>query len=268
MQKPGFSQDSWHFGTAPPEQAGARIALGVPSLDAALGGGVCGRRLQEVIPAGIFQLGAAAGFALALSSLSRRQGAVVWIQQGLAALEGGAPYGPGMELFGIAPSRLLLVRTATPKDALWAMEESLRCAGVAAAIGELSGAGDAADLTATRRINLVAEAHGVLPLLLRHQPLAGTSACAARWRVASAPGRQDGFGGIGGAGFLLSLVKNQRGPLGDWHVEWNRDEAIFRTAFPRAVAAPVENRPHRATGEIRALGGDSPGWKRAVSHRR
>jgi protein ImuA len=246
MQRPGFSRDSGSFLTSLPEAEGARIALGAAALDQALGGGLCRTRLHEIVPDTVFQLGAAAGFALALTALSRREGAIVWIQQGLAALEGGAPYGPGAELFGIVPSRFLLVRAATPKDALWAMEESLRCAGVAAAIAELSGAGEAADLTATRRINLVAQTGGVLPLLLRHQRLAGTSACATRWRVASTPGRSDGLSGLSGAGFALTLTKNQRGPAGDWHVEWNRHERLFRTALPVAVAAPVQDRPHRA----------------------
>jgi protein ImuA len=246
MQRPGFSRDSGGFLTALPQPDSGRIALGPAGLDGMLGGGLPSRRLHEIVPASVFQLGAAAGFALALTALSQRKGAVVWIQQGLAALEGGVPYGPGAELFDIVPSRFLLVRTATPRDALWAMEESLRCPGVAVAIAELSGAGEAADLTATRRINLVAEAHGVLPLLLRHQPLCGTSACTTRWRVASAPGRKDGLGGIGGTAFALTLAKNQRGPIGDWHVEWNRNARLFRTAFPVALAAPAENRPHRA----------------------
>ncbi|HJR55224.1 MAG TPA: hypothetical protein VJ798_01485 [Rhizomicrobium sp.] len=244
MQKPGLSQDSGRFWTALPKTDGARTALGVPALDGALGGGLACTRLHEIVPANVFQLGAAAGFAVGVAGSAHRQGTLVWIQQGLAAPEGGVPYGPGLELFGIAPSRFLLVRTATLKDALWAMEESLRCPGVGTVLTELSGAGG--DLTATRRLNLVAEAHGVLPLLLRHQPLAGTSACATRWRVASLPGRQDGLGGIGSTAFALSLIKNQRGTTGDWHVKWNRHEKCFRTALPVAVAASAEDRSHRA----------------------
>jgi protein ImuA len=224
----------------------SRLALGPPALDQALGGGLCLQRLHEIVPEGVFQLGSAAGFALALAA--RGGGTIVWIQQGLAALEGGAPYGPGGALFGIAPARLLIVQVATPKDALWAMEEGLRCAGIAAVIGELSGAGEAADLTATRRLNLVLQEreNASLGLLLRHQPLAATSACATRWQVRAAPGRGDGLGGIGRTAFALSLVKNQRGPCGDWQLEWDNDEQCFRAALPVAVAAPAANRPYRA----------------------
>jgi protein ImuA len=200
-------------------------------------------RLHEIVPGGLFHLGTAAGFALALAA--RRTGHVVWIQQELAALEGGAPYGPGGALFGLDASRLLLVQAKTAKDALWAMEEASRTSGIAAVIGELAGAGEAADLTATRRLNLAMEERGALGLLLRQQPLSGTSACATRWRVAAAPGRGDGLGGIGRTAFAVTLEKNRSGPCGDYLLEWNDDERCF-AAHPVAVAAPAAIRPHRA----------------------
>jgi len=202
--------------------------------------------LHEVVPGGLFHLGAAAGFALGLAAQPSCPGRIVWIQQDMAALEGGQPYGPGIIPFAIAPSRLLLVRTASAKDALWAMEESLRTAGVAAVIGELSGAGDAADLTATRRLNLVLQEHQALGLLLRQQPLRGTSACATRWNVRAAPGRHDGFGGIGRTAFALTLEKNRHGPCGHFLLEWDQDARSFRAALPVAMAAPSSGRPHRA----------------------
>jgi protein ImuA len=218
----------------------AWLALGPPGLGLRMG------HLHEIVPGGIFHLGAAAGFALGLVAQLRRPGALIWVQQDMAALEGGQPYGPGGALFGFDPARLLLVRTATAKDALWAMEESLRCPGIAAVIGELSGAGDAADLTATRRLNLAIQAHGAFGLLLRQQPLRGTSACASRWVVRAAHGRGDGFGGIGRTAFALTLEKNRHGPCGDFTLEWHDDERCFRPALPVAVAAPAADRPHRA----------------------
>ena len=216
------------------------LALGPPGLGLRMG------HLHEIVPDGIFHLGAAAGFALGLAAQLRRPGALAWVQQDMAALEGGQPYGPGGALFGFDPARLLLVRTATAKDALWAMEESLRCPGIAAVVGELSGAGDAADLTATRRLNLAMQARGTLGLLLRQQPLRGTSACASRWIVRAAHGRGDGYGGLGRTAFALTLEKNRHGPSGAFTLEWNDDERCFRPALPVAVAAPAADRPHRA----------------------
>lgn len=234
------------FRSVPPLEDGPPIPLGVSALDAALGDGLCARRVHEIVPDGMFQLGSAAGFALGLAACASRRGAVIWIQQGQTAAEGGAPYGHGADLFGFSPARFLLVKAATSKDALWAAEESLRCAGAAAVILELAGAGEAADLTATRRLNLVAQEHGTLPLLLRQQGLRGTSAAATRWRVRGAAGRGDGFGGIGATAFTLTLEKNRHGPCGDWRLEWDHEQHRFRAALPVAVAAPAAHRPHRA----------------------
>lgn len=222
----------------------SRLPLGPATLDAALGGGLDRQRLHEIVPAGHFHLGAAAGLAAALAAMNGR-GSIVWIQQRLAGLEGGAPYGSGGAAFGIATARWLMVQTATAKDALWAMEESLRCGDVAAVICELAGAGEAADLTATRRLNLVLQGRETLGLLLRQQPPSGTSACATRWRVAATMGSHDGLGGIGGMGLALTLEKNQRGPCGAWQVEWIGNDGHF-APLPGAVAAPALDRPHRA----------------------
>lgn len=218
----------------------SRLALGPPGLF------LSGAHLHEIVPGGHFHLGAAAGFALALAARAPRPGRIVFIQQDLAGLEAGLPYGLGTTLFGCAASRLLLVQAATARDALWAMEESLRCAGTTAVIGELAGAGETADLTATRRLNLAMQEHGTLGLLLRQQPLRGTSACASRWIVRAAPGRGDGLGGIGRTAFALTLEKNRHGPCGDHVLEWNPDEQCFRAALPVAVAAPSRHRPPRA----------------------
>lgn len=234
------------FPAAFPAAAESRLTLGLAALDHRLGGGLCLGRLHEIVPQGVFQLGSAAGLALALAARTTRPGLIVWIQQGMAALEGGAPHGPGAALFGITPARLLVVQATQAKDALWAMEESLRCDGIAAVIGEFSGAGEIADLTATRRLSLVLQNRTALGLLLRHQPLKATSACATRWHVRAVAGSGDGFDGIGRTGLALSLVKNQRGPCGDWRVEWDNDELCFRAALPVAVAAPAFDRSHRA----------------------
>ena len=81
-------------------------------------------------------------------------------------------YGPALLQFGIDPMRLILVRTRRDSDALWAMEEGLRCSQIAAVVGEL---GDIS-LTASRRLQLAAEETGVTAMLLRsrktHQHLA------------------------------------------------------------------------------------------------
>jgi protein ImuA len=204
-----------------------------------LKGGLALGELHELCPAASLHSGAAAGFALALSALAPpRHGSVVWVQQDFAALESGMLYGLGCDLFGLSSARLIVVRTSTPRDALWAMEEALKTKGVAAAIGELAQTGKEADLTATRRLSLAAQKGGGLALLLRGGSFPQPSAAATRWQVAAAPGPADRFGGLGRTGFRLSLTKNRRGSCGSWVLQWDHDEQRFLPALSLVVAAP------------------------------
>lgn len=225
------------------------LPLGPPSLDRALGGGLQTGRLHEVMPAGVFHLGAALGFALSLAA--RRPGDILFVQQDFAGTESGTLYGLGCEIFGLSPSRFLIVRAARPKDALWAAEEGLRCAGIATVIAELSEQARDADLTATRRLTLAAQETNALGLLLRQQIQKKPSAAATRWHIASALSQGDEFSGLGPTAFHLALTKNQHGPCGDWVVEWNQHAKTFVSPpHSVALAAPAFDRPAR-TAEAR-----------------
>ena len=127
-----------------------------PSLDVALGGGLACDVLHELAPAGPFHVAAASGVAMALAALSSRErGETLWIATDFAICEAGGPYGPGLDLFGLAPARVVVLRVPRPTDALWAMEEALRCGALASVVAELTGEGADADLTATRAAGLV-----------------------------------------------------------------------------------------------------------------
>src|SRR3954469_18592664 len=83
------------------EDAPAR-ALGVTAVDTALGGGLQGGALHEVSAAAPVHLGAAAGSPRAPAALApepRRQ--TLWIATDFGNLETGAPYGPGLDQFGL-----------------------------------------------------------------------------------------------------------------------------------------------------------------------
>ena len=221
--------------------------LSLGAADAVLGGGLALCELHEIVPAAPLHAGAALGFALALAMAApTRSGPIVFVQQDFAAVEAGALYGLGCDLFGLASARLLVVRAASPRDALWAMEESLKTRGLAAVIGELAQSGEAADLTATRRLSLAAQKGGALALLLRQYVYGQASAAATRWQIAAAPGAADGFGGLGRTGFSLTLTKNRRGPCGDWILQWDHHGACFIPAVSGAVAAPVFDRLREA----------------------
>jgi protein ImuA len=232
-----------------------RVELSAP-IDAVLGGGLACGALHELAPAAPFQLGATTGFAVAVAARAGTGcGEVLWIATEFARREGGGPYGPGLDLLGLSPARLLVLNVSRPADVLWAMEEGLRCRALACVIAELTGEGAEADLTATRRLSLAAR-DGVsarvsgLGLLIRHHATPVPSAAATRWSIAGAPGLPDRLarrsGGLGRTRFDLSLCKNRRGPSGRWLVEWDHHERAFQPAVSVGVAAPALDRPDRA----------------------
>ncbi len=225
-----------------PDEAGRLISFGIASLDQALAGGlVCGA-LHEVGPAAPLHGGVAAGFTLALASLALKGGKqAVWIQPDFLVTEAGAPYGPGLDLMGLPMERLVILRVPRSRDALWAMEETLKCRAAGAVVAELDG--EEADLTATRRLALAAREGGGLGLILHsslasdRQPFcAQPSTATTRWEVASARGARDRFGGLGPTTFALSLVKNRRGRTGQWHLSWDHHECVFAASLFLPVA--------------------------------
>jgi protein ImuA len=226
-----------------PEEA-RPLALGVAELDAALGGGLSCAALHELSAAAPTHLGAAAGFSLSLAALSPEKAKqTLWIATDFGMLETGALYGPGLDLIGLDTARLLVARVARPVDALFAMEEALKCRALSTVVVELSGD---VDLTATRRLILAAREGGALGLLLRHKPSDAPSAAFTRWQIAAGPSVPDEFGGLGATAFQLSLTRNRRGPCGNWTLTWDHHERVF-AALSVGVAAASADRPDRAT---------------------
>lgn len=227
------------------EAGGRALPSGADAIDAALGGGLALGSLHEFAPADALHLGAAAGFMLALAARAGRR-PTLWIQPEFAGTEAGLLYGPGLGAFGLPMDRLLLLRVARPADALWAMEEGLKSGVLSAVIAELTDDGDAADLTATRRLALAARDGGGLGFLFRHRISPQACAAGTRWHVSSALSEaDDGFGGLGRTAFTVSLVKNRRGPLGRWTIQWDHHERTFSTLSFAVAETPVD-RPHRA----------------------
>ena len=234
----------------PPSRA---LCIGVPIVDAALGGGLTFGALHELSPRAPMHFAAAAGFALALASLRQGSKQTLWIQQEFAAAEAGALYGPGLDLVGLPSERILILRVPRAEDALWAMEETLKCRAAVIVVAELRDDGSWTDLTATRRLALAARESGGIGFLLRHRSSAAPSPAATRWEIAAVSGARDRFGGLGPATFALSLVKNRRGPCARWIVAWNHHERIFSPALSLGVAAAAGDgsnpaRPRRRAG--------------------
>jgi protein ImuA len=230
----------------------APLALGIPLIDAVLGGGLSRGALHEIAATRESETAAATSFALALAvrcngSAPAGRG-VLWIAEDLSLAENGAPYGPGLDEAGSAPERLVMVAAAHGRDVLWAMEEALRCRAVGVVIGELRARG--IDPVATRRLSLAAAAGDTLGLILRIAPDDEPSAAATRWIIGAAPSSplsgDERFHGIGPPRLAARLVRNRRGHLGAWIVEWNSVEQRLELAtHSEPVAGAAFDRPHR-----------------------
>ena len=156
----------------------------------------------------------------------------------LAAIESGALHGPGLDGFGVRPERLTTVAVAQRRDLLWAMEEALRCRAVACVVGEMRHG--ALDTVAVRRLSLAATETGALALILRAAPGEDASTAATRWIVSAAAAESDA------PRVLAQLVRNRRGPRGQWILEWSDSDGRFTcAAHAQPVAMPSRHRPHR-----------------------
>ncbi len=253
-----------------------RIALGTGdfSLDRALGGGVQTGALHDIIAAHPRDAAAAAGFACALAircGTLRRRGAFVWIVEDIGAREDGLPYAPGLQLQGLDPARLILVRTTHVRDTLWVMEEALKCKGVSAVLAETWARAKDYSLTVSRRLALAARAGGTAGLL-RHAAASGAadaivSAAATRFEIAArrslpmpAAGRGPPLPGPAAWGVRIARMRAGAAGLGglDWQkfsdVAWDHEETCFRDALSLPVSAAAPNRPaHAANTHARLL---------------
>jgi len=214
----------------------ATLPLGAPAVDAVLGGGLMRGALHEIAATGEAHMAAATGFALGVTTLASQ--CAVWIAEDMAALESGAPYGPGLDGFGLAPERLVTVAVAQRRDLLWAMEEALRCRATGCVIGEMRHG--ALDAVAVRRLSLAAAETGALALILRAAPEDDASTAATRWLVDAAASTH------AHPHFLTRLVRNRRGPRGQWILRWSDSDGRFTlAAHAQPVATLPVHRPHR-----------------------
>ncbi|MEJ2626443.1 MAG: hypothetical protein P8Z80_18595 [Pseudolabrys sp.] len=203
--------------------------------------------LNEVAAARESEMTAATGFLLPLcawASGTAGRRATVWIAEDMALAESGAPYGPGLDAFGLAPEQLIRIAVSNAREVPWAMEEALRSRGVGAVIGELRS-GDIG-LTVSRRLSLAAGRDGATAFLLRSVPSPAPLAAATRWVIGAAPSAH-GFG-PGPPRFTVRLTRNRHGNPGSWLLEWNSDGQRFDIAAAdrQPVAETASDRPPRA----------------------
>jgi protein ImuA len=148
-----------------------------------------------------------------LSSLLKRGGITVWISRKHNV------FPPALVAFGLQPENILFLHLRNEKEMLWAVEETLKCDGLTAVVGELSNF----DFTASRRFQLAVESSKVSCFLLRQQPRNLTTASLARWHISPLQSQTpDGLPGIGFPRWKVELLKVRNGTPGTWEVEWKQ----------------------------------------------
>lgn len=219
-----------------PRRSGMVLPFGIAPLDRMLAGGLRRNALHEIRGETTLDASAATGFATAiLARLAAENGRpILWVIEAATIREAGLPYGVGLDRFGLDARKLIIVRVRRPGEALWVLEEGLRCRGLVAAIAEIRGAPKKLDLTASRRLALRARASGVMGLLLRQACAAEPGAALTRWLVAPRPaGTLDDFDeGIGRPAWRLLLERNRQGQTGSFDVEWDHGTSRFIRAEP------------------------------------
>ena len=167
----------------------ACLPFGIEAIDCRLAaGGLATGALHELAGASNSPNDDAAatlfGAGLAARALGK-SGIVLW------ALRRRDLFAPAMAQAGLAPDRLIYAECDSDQDVLAVMEEGLRHGGLAVVVGEIARA----TMTATRRLQLVAEDKDTMALMLRcwrkgdEDLLAAPSAAATRWRNGCMPSR-------------------------------------------------------------------------------
>ena len=147
-----------------------------------------------------------------LSSLMRNKGAIIWICSSLKI------FPPALTTFGVSPDKVIFVVLQKEKEVFWAMEEALKCEGLAAVIAEMTEL----NFTTSRRLQLAVEQSRVTGFILRSNAHnINTTACLTRWKITSLPGElKNDMPGVGFPRWNVNLLKVRNGHPGNWHMEW------------------------------------------------
>ena len=225
-------------------KAGELASLGerVPRWRPGLGGA----QHSEVFASAREASGAAVALALAMDGLEFGQRSVLWVQDAAALRLGGRPYRPGLP--EPLRHRLIHVVARRPEDLLFALEEGVRCRDLAFVIGELAGNPKALDFTASRRLSLAAEKHGVPLMLVRLDAERDLSSARMRWQVRSAPSSAPRWNAFapGSPAWHAELFRARGHTPGEWIL---RDDGHVLTADRIAASAPDHGDLARAAGD-------------------
>jgi len=156
---------------------------------------------------------ATSGFIAALLRKQMTNGGIcAWISLS------GSVFPAALAAFGVDADRVIFVNIQKEKDALWVMEEALKCEQLSAVVGEIKNI----DLTASRRLQLAVERSRINGFVLRYathklNPIASVS----KWHITSvAANTENGMPGVGFPTWNVELLKIRNGKTGSWKIEF------------------------------------------------
>jgi protein ImuA len=240
--------DALSFGKEGPP----RVALGHDEADATLQAGLLRGALHEVFASGA-QAATATGFIAGLASRVAARRPLMWIRQDFSERENGQLAMSGWCELGLDPRAVVTVRAPDVEAALQITADALACDALGAVVTEIWGESRHVDLVASRKLTLASRGSGVASLMLRIAATPSPSTAETRWvvRAARSPPRSS-WQGWGAPVFDAQLVRNRHGQTGQWIMEWNCDECLFRDAsfggaatHPQPVAAAPADRSHQ-----------------------
>jgi protein ImuA len=210
--------------------------------------------LEVAFPNGVFPIGtihemicptpeqaAATGGLMAgmLGALMQQGGVCLWVSTSRKL------FPSSLTAFNIEPDRVIFIDLQREKDVLWAMEEALKCEGLAAVIAEVRDI----SFAQSRRLQLAVESSKVTGFLLRNDPRKlGTTTCVARWQITPLPSEtEDELPGVGFPRWQVDLLRVRNGSPGSWKLEWVKE----RFVSIEEKAERAENKKTSGLHEIR-----------------
>jgi protein ImuA len=223
------------------------LPFDIAEVDAHIpGGGLALGHFHEVIEGGAASEFAGLATLFAAGIAARIPGPVLW------CLRGRDLFAPALARIGLDHKRVIYCETWKDRDVLPAMEEGLKCSGLAAVIGEVTRV----SLNASRRLQLCSGQSGVTTLVIRRwhtaaeKNLAGEpNAAATRWRISPHPSAHKTSDGLDRQRWLVELLRARGGEPYSWVLE--ACDATGHLALPAALAdrsAPARKQRIRRAG--------------------
>jgi protein ImuA len=203
--------------------------------------------VHEVFADTLANTGAALGFALgqARGLLAPSRPGLLILELKSDTQEIGLPYGLGLRSFGLEAEAIVLIRTDTITELLWAMEEAIACRAVAVVVADIAYAHKALDFTASRRLVLRAAESGASVFFVRYAREREASAAKFRWKVEPSLSRPPPFDNRapGPPRWRVTLEKGSLGkrrtaPDGDvFLVDWSENGFVLADDNSRDLAS-------------------------------